>query len=111
MRPTEGQLSFSAAERIWCRERSRDPVEIQAERFASYLLMPTDLLKPRIPPNPWRGWRVVRDLAAHFGASPTAMIVRLEVGGGLIATVTVFRDPGESRRILLNWRCLGKASP
>jgi Zn-dependent peptidase ImmA (M78 family) len=81
VRPTEGQMSFCVAERIWCRERSRDPVEIQAERFASYLLMPTDLLKPRIPPSPWRGWPVVRELAAHFGASSTAMIVRLEVGG------------------------------
>lgn len=81
VRPTGGgQLAYIEGDRSWCRERSSNPLEIQAERFAAFLLTPTELLVPRLPPAPWGGWTPVRELAAYFGTSLTAMIVRLEKG-------------------------------
>ena len=64
--------------RTWCRDGSREPAEIQADLFASYLLVPTDRLRPLLPSPPWRGWRPVYELAETFVVSATAMIVRLE---------------------------------
>ncbi len=68
-------------DRTWCRDGSTDPVEIQAAGFASYLLMPTDRLRPELPSEPWTGWPTVYRLAEQFAVSPTAMIVRLQRGG------------------------------
>jgi len=65
-------------DRTLCRQGSREPIEIQAEKFASYLLAPTDHLKARIPKDSWIGWSTVYNLASAFGMSVTAMIVRLE---------------------------------
>jgi len=71
-------MELIAGDRILCRQGSREPIEIQAERFASYLLAPTDQLRPRMPPQPWHGWTTVYGLANSFGMSPSAMIVRLQ---------------------------------
>jgi Zn-dependent peptidase ImmA (M78 family) len=68
----------------------RTPAEIQADLFASYLLMPTDRLRPELPPSPWRGWPTVYRLAGKFAVSPTAMVVRLENVTGLIATIQAY---------------------
>ena len=65
-------------ERTLCRQGSREPIEIQAEKFASYLLAPTDELKSRMPRHSWNGWPTVYDLANSFGMSASAMIVRLQ---------------------------------
>jgi Zn-dependent peptidase ImmA (M78 family) len=75
------QLAFIDGDRPWCRERSADPLEIQAERFSAFLLTPTDLLVPRLPRERWAGWDPIRELASYFGTSLTAMIVRLEKAG------------------------------
>jgi Zn-dependent peptidase ImmA (M78 family) len=76
------QLCFlDGIERVWCRERSQDPRERQAESFAGYLLAPTDLLKREVRTSPWQGWAPVYALAEAFGMTPTAMMVRLEVAG------------------------------
>jgi Zn-dependent peptidase ImmA (M78 family) len=66
--------------RTWCRDGSQDPPEFQANRFASYLLVPTDRLLGLLPTSPWSGWPPVYRLAETFGVTPTAMIVRLEHG-------------------------------
>jgi Zn-dependent peptidase ImmA (M78 family) len=76
-----GNLAIFENGRIWCRDGSADPTEIQANRFASFLLVPTDRLRPLLPSVPWSGWPHVYKLAEHFAVSPTAMIVRLEQGG------------------------------
>jgi Zn-dependent peptidase ImmA (M78 family) len=75
------QLAYIDGDRPWCREKSADPLEIQAERFSAFLLTPTELLIPRLPHAQWSGWDPVRQLASYFGTSHTAMIVRLEKGG------------------------------
>jgi len=77
-----GILPMLEGGRTWCRDTStRKPPEIQADLFASYLLMPTDVVRPLVPTPPWRGWPPVYKLAEHFAVSPTAMIVRLERAG------------------------------
>ena len=80
-----GTLPMLEGGRTWCREEGGDkakpPAEIQADLFASYLLMPTDRLKPHLPPAPWRGWPQVYRLAEQFAVSATAMVVRLEKAG------------------------------
>lgn len=76
-----GVLPMMEGGRTWCRDGSKEPTEIQADRFASYLLMPTDRLRPLLPTSPWRGWPAVYRLAETFGVSATAMIVRLERAG------------------------------
>lgn len=75
------QSSIWREDRIWCRDGSTDPLEYQANRFAGYLLMPADQLRPLLPPSPWGGWPLVYRLAEKFAVSPTAMIVRLESSG------------------------------
>lgn len=75
-----GTGSIFEADRTWCRDGSFDPIELQAEGFASYLLMPTDRLRPSLPLEPWTGWPTVYRLAEQFAVSPTAMIVRLQRG-------------------------------
>lgn len=74
-----GQIAFlPGIERVLCRERSREAIEIQAERFGSFLLCPTEILRQELPAHPWQGWPEVYWLAKYFGVTPTAMIVRLE---------------------------------
>ena len=73
-------LPMLDATRTLCHDGARTPAEIQADLFASYLLMPTDRLRPELPPSPWRGWPTVYRLAGKFAVSPTAMVVRLEKG-------------------------------
>jgi hypothetical protein len=65
-------------DRTWCRQGSREPIEVQAEKFASYLLAPTDELKAWVPRHSWKGWPTVYALASTFGMSASAMIVRLQ---------------------------------
>lgn len=71
-------LPLMIGDRVLCRDGSKHAIEIQADRFASYLLAPTDLLRERLPTEQWHGWPAVYLLADYFGTSPTAMIVRLE---------------------------------
>jgi hypothetical protein len=72
-----GNLTLFDEPGTWCRGGSREPIEIQAETFAGFLLIPTDELRSRVPKEDWFGWRPVYDLANSFGVSPSAMIVRL----------------------------------
>lgn len=82
-----GTLPMLGGDRTWCRESSRDsrdprpPAEIQADLFASFMLMPTDRLRPVLPPDPWKGWPAVYSLAEKFAVTASAMIVRLERAG------------------------------
>jgi hypothetical protein len=82
---TEGagsvMLPFMTDGRVLCRDGSRHPMETQADRFASYLLAPTDLLRLHVPEGKWQGWPEIYRLAEFFGMSPTAMIVRLQRQG------------------------------
>jgi IrrE N-terminal-like domain len=78
---TTGVLPMLEGGRTWCRDGARTPTEIQADLFASFLLMPTDRLQPLLPASGWHGWPQVYDLAETFKVSATAMIVRLEKAG------------------------------
>jgi hypothetical protein len=71
-------LTLIGVDRTLCRQGSRDTLEIQAEKFAGYLLAPTDELKTRLPKAPWTGWSTVYTLADEFGMSVSAMLVRLK---------------------------------
>lgn len=71
-------MQLIEGDRTWCRQGSREPIEIQAEKFASYLLAPMDHLTSRVPSQPWKGWAPVYTLAKTFGMSASAMIVRLQ---------------------------------
>jgi IrrE N-terminal-like domain len=71
-------LALIPLDRTLCRQGSRDAVEVQAEKFAGYLLAPTDELKNRYPTDPWAGWPTVYRLAESFGMSVSAMLVRLK---------------------------------
>ncbi len=73
-------LPLMESGKTWCRDGSSDPTEFQANRFASYLLVPTDRLLRVLPTSPWSGWSPIYRLAETFGITPTAMIVRLEQG-------------------------------
>jgi Zn-dependent peptidase ImmA (M78 family) len=73
-----GTLSLFDGERIWCRDRSRDPAERQAEMFSAALLVSRDHLLAALPPPPWRGWRPVYRLADAFLVNVTPMTIRLE---------------------------------
>lgn len=73
-----GTLKLFDGKRIWCRDGSRDPVERQAEMFSAALLIPRDKLLASLPRSPWRGWRLVYDLADDFAVNPTPMLYRLE---------------------------------
>jgi len=80
VQPKLGQMAFlDGIEHVLCREHSKDPMEVQAEAYASYLLSPTDLLRQKIPTAPWSGWATVYRLAEAFEMTPTAMMVRLEI--------------------------------
>ncbi len=73
-----GVLPMLDGGRTWCRDRSKEATELQANLFGSYLLMPTDQLQPLLPVFPWHGWPTVYRLAETFKASATAMVIRLE---------------------------------
>jgi hypothetical protein len=87
-RARTGTLPMLEGGRTWCRDGSRDPEEIQADRFASYVLIPTDRLHPFLPAAPWSGWAPVYRLAERFRVTATAMIVRLERGNWAHRDVT-----------------------
>lgn len=76
-----GNLPLFTAGRTWCREKSRERAELQAEDFASFLLAPTELLRNSLPAEQWKGWPAVYRLAERFSMTPTAAIVRLEKMG------------------------------
>jgi hypothetical protein len=73
-----GALPLFDGERIWCRDKSRDPIERQAEMFSAALLIPRDQLKEEVPTNVWSGWRPVYRLADKFQVHVTPMRIRLE---------------------------------
>ncbi len=73
-----GTLKLLPGGRTWCRDRSSDPVERQAEMYSAALLMPRDRLRAALPKRPWRGWRTVYDLADLFVVNITPMKIRLE---------------------------------
>src|SRR6266511_36361 len=50
-----GALRLLPGGRTWCREKSPDPLERQAEIYSAALLMPSDRLRTALPKRPWRG--------------------------------------------------------
>lgn len=75
-----GQLSLALPNDpiVYCRSNKTDRQEIQAERFASYLLMPEHLLHGQIADQSITARRQIEDLARTFAVSYTAMKIRLE---------------------------------
>jgi len=73
------------------RDYRRSPVEIEANRFASHLLMPAFLFRPRCrkqDPN----IATVRALATEFDTSLTATAIRFVEETGYLCTVVLSRD-------------------
>ena len=68
-----------------CRNNVRDRKEIQADIFASYLLMPTKLLLPAVQ-NAKISWPFLYDLCSQYHVSITALRKRLEKSGALYVT-------------------------
>ncbi|MCC7362087.1 MAG: ImmA/IrrE family metallo-endopeptidase [Anaerolineales bacterium] len=66
--------------------QERDRRELQAERFAASLLMPTDLLLPVIKPLDLLKWRTLYELRDNVGVSISALVKRLEGLGRLFVT-------------------------
>ncbi|MCC6190552.1 MAG: ImmA/IrrE family metallo-endopeptidase [Anaerolineales bacterium] len=68
-----------------CREKSgtTDRRELQAERYAAYLLLPKHLLLPALEGIDLMRWSVLKDLQAAFHVSISALVYRLQ-GLGLI---------------------------
>jgi uncharacterized protein DUF955 len=73
-----GNLPLFDGERIWCRARSPNPIERQAEMFSAALLIPKDRLLSALPQTRWSGWPTVYRLAETFIVNPTPMVIRLE---------------------------------
>jgi Zn-dependent peptidase ImmA (M78 family) len=73
-----GALSLLPGGRTWCRGRSPDPAERQAELYSAALLMPHEHLRVALPKRPWHGWRTVSRLADLFVVNVTPMKIRLE---------------------------------
>lgn len=69
-----------------CRDGKYDPREIQAEKFASYLLMPRHLIMQEVHGCDLTKWPTLYSLRDLFGVSITALKNRL-VGMGLIYVV------------------------
>jgi len=60
-----------------CRHQDRSRREIQAEKFAAYLLMPRDLFFQAIHGKPVTSWSALYQIAREMGVSITALTVRL----------------------------------
>ncbi len=73
-----GALRLLPGGRTWCRDRSPDPAERQAELYSAALLMPHEHLRAALPKRPWRGWPTVYRLADLFVVNVTPMKIRLE---------------------------------
>lgn len=63
---------------VLCRSNREDLKELQAERFAAYLLMPEPLLRAAVGAQPLMGWSQIYQLRDVFKVSITAMRKRLE---------------------------------
>lgn len=62
-----------------CRSNREDRKELQAERFAAYLLMPEPLVRAAVGTQPITSWPQIYQLRDDFKVSITAMRKRLEV--------------------------------
>jgi hypothetical protein len=60
-----------------CRSGREDRKEIQAERFAAYLLMPEHLVRAAVQAQPITNWHQIYQLRDAFAVSITAMCKRL----------------------------------
>jgi IrrE N-terminal-like domain len=73
-----GTLRLLPGGRTWCRDKSPDPLERQAEMYSAALLMPRDRLRTALPKRPWRGWPTIYRLADLFVVNITPMKIQLE---------------------------------
>jgi Zn-dependent peptidase ImmA (M78 family) len=76
-------LPSAESHQLLCRASRRDPREIQAERYAAYLLMPHHLVMSEIEGLDIWQWPTLYDLQRLFGVTISAFTNRLK-GLGLI---------------------------
>jgi hypothetical protein len=69
---------WSSTPIVLCRSDQQSRQEIQAERFAAYLLMPEPLLRVTVGGQRITSWPQMYDLCNAFGVSISAMRYRLE---------------------------------
>ena len=75
----EGLSNVTAGTPLLCRRMNAgDRREFQAERFASYLLLPMNLVLPLVVGRDCSQWSTVASLAQQCGVSKRAMTYRLE---------------------------------
>jgi hypothetical protein len=76
-----GQPSLFEVERerepLLSRHQDRSPREIQAEKFAAYLLMPRDLMLATVENHMLTNWPTLYELAGAIGVSISALTRRL----------------------------------
>jgi Zn-dependent peptidase ImmA (M78 family) len=75
-----GQLSLferEGTEPLLCRHQDRSRREVQAEKFAAYLLMPRDLVLQAVSGRTLTAWPQIYELAHEMGVSITALRIRL----------------------------------
>ncbi len=70
---------------ILCRHRDTNRREIQAEKFAAYLLMPRDLFFHAIQDTPVTTWSGLYSVARAIGVSISALTIRLTELGVVFA--------------------------
>lgn len=74
-------IDLGAADMLLCRHQDRSRRELQAERFATYLLMPRDLILDTARTRTLTHWPTLYDVARDIGVSISALVVRLEALG------------------------------
>lgn len=89
-----GKASFSCQEIQFLKEWSRHNPESRANSFASDLLLPVSLFKPKASPFKAMTFDVVKSLADTFDTSLTATAIRLVEYGPLPTMLICYCDAG-----------------
>jgi len=87
-----GKAAFSCQDRVMVREWSAQNPESRANRYASDLLLPVPLFKPRASVLKKVDFDAVRTLATAFTTSLTATAIRLVEHGPLPAVLVCYSD-------------------
>jgi len=90
-----GQIAFQCEDRHFTREWSENNPETRANRFASDLLLPRFMFRPRARDLPIT-FAAVQELAAQFQMSLTATAIRLVEHGWLPCMLVCNTDEGRS---------------
>jgi IrrE N-terminal-like domain len=100
-----GKASFSCQEAQFTKEWSRHNPESRANRYASDLLLPVSLFRPKTNSFKTMDFDVVKSLAQTFNTSLTSTAIRLVECGPLPTMLVCYSDAGRE------WFVRGSAVP